>query len=122
GQTLALADGDRLYLWQLGDSTDTPATLDRIHALEFAFIRDEHTLVVLDLKGNLLLADPVAGLQIPLRSDTASASQPRLAVTDDTAYLLTATGELLRWRDTLPPRGDALRTWLATTAKALELP
>jgi len=33
---------------------------------------------------------------------------------------MTATGEVLRWQDTLPARGDALREWLRASAGALD--
>lgn len=128
GRFLALADGDRLHRWDL-EHADAPGHhgyIDRVPAIDYAFTADEQRLLVMDVKGDLRVVDPIAGIQATLRSETdrppASRNSPgvsQLRVTPDGATLVTATGELLRWRDTLPPRGEPLRQWLRTTATSL---
>ena len=121
GQALAFADGDRIYRWSLA-GPDAPATLDRIRAYDLAFTPDERALIVLDEHGNLLLVDPVARVQAPLRDETGAGSQPRLTATIDGVLLHTASGEALQWRDTLPTDPDALRQWLRSTVLRSDRP
>jgi hypothetical protein len=118
GQVLALADGDRLYWWTLTDPVGY-SSFDGLRALGFVFTPDERALIVMDESGDLSLVDPVAGVQAPLRDETGNGSPSRLAPTSDGAVLMTGTGEVLRWQDTLPRDGEELRKWLSRSALGL---
>ncbi|HEY0137528.1 MAG TPA: hypothetical protein VGB85_25765, partial [Nannocystis sp.] len=118
GRVLALADGDRMYRWDI-DGSPEPVYLDRVGAVGFAFTADEQALLAIDNYGNLLLVDPIAGVQTTLRSESSRGAPPWMVAMPDGAVLMTTAGEVLRWQDMLPARGDALRGWLRASAAAL---